>query len=468
MDGAINTAFSQELSPGFAIGIVVNDEIIYQKGFGYADLKNKIEVKENTGFYIASTTKALTALAALSLVNDGLLSLDAPISDYLPELSLSPPLNPDSISVLDLLAHTHGIDNRGPVVLRTAFTGQFEKNELSGFLSYHNAEKEQGVFRYGNIGYNILGMVMEAVTKKDWKSVVQERVLFPVGMTGTSAFISTINPNNLALPHKRTESGFEELYLSKKDANMHAAGGHFSTIQDMSKFLLAMINNGRIGNDQIFPADLILLSRQPISVQDRSFWEYKRFAWSPGWDICEFRSDTVYTRFGSYGGYFSYLGYCPGNKFGIVAFTNESELGPTLIKLTTSYAIDLLRGRMEADSLFTSGVAGLAEVKSKYFKEKSADLEKRAERQKTALPFPLQSYVGTYRNDVMGTMVWKLDDSQLKVEMGVAQCQAEIFSADENALRVELMGGGSVVTFKFTDGNPESLEFLGFEFKRVK
>jgi hypothetical protein len=68
----------------------------------------------------------------------------------------------------------------------------------------------------------------------------------------------------------------------------------------------------------------------------------------------------------------------------------------------------------------------------------------------------------------MGTMVWKLDDSQLKVEMGVAQCQAEIFSADENALRVELMGGGSVVTFKFTDGNPESLEFLGFEFKRVK
>jgi len=465
---ACEKAFAQKLAPGFAIGIVVNDSVLYQKGFGYADISNELAASENSRFYIASTTKALTALAVLSLTEEGLLSLDAPISRYLAELSLRPPLDADSITIKELLAHTHGIDDRGPVVLRTAFTGQFEKGELPTFLKYHEARKEPGEFRYGNIGYNVLGMVIEAVTGKDWKTVVEERVLTPIGMSSTTANISTVPFEELALPYRSTAIGYDKLYLAKADVNMHAAGGHFSTVHDMTRFLRAMINDGKINNESIFDSALIQSSRVPLTSQDRSFWEYKRFAWSPGWDVCEFRGENAYTRFGSFDGYFSYLGYFPDRRIGLVAYANETDLGGELINLATSYAIDLLCGHKNADSIFATELDNLTKVKSDYLAEYTQELATRAERQKEPLPFPLETYAGTYQNNVLGTMDWKMLDSQLVVEMGVAQCESEIYDAEQNQLRVELIGGGSVVSFEFSDGTATSFKMLGFTFERVK
>ncbi|MCZ6679967.1 MAG: serine hydrolase [Candidatus Poribacteria bacterium] len=123
LDPFIEKAFALDLTPGMAVAVVQGNDVIYAKGFGYADLETQRRVTPETMFYIASTTKSFTAFAAALLDSRGELDLDKPISQYLPNLRLQLPLSADDITMRDLLTHTHGIENGGPVTFRTAFSG---------------------------------------------------------------------------------------------------------------------------------------------------------------------------------------------------------------------------------------------------------------------------------------------------------------------------------------------------------
>ncbi len=99
LDPLVEELFSLDLSPGLAVAVVTGDELAYARGFGYADMETGRPVTPETLFYIASTTKAFTALAAALLDHRELLDLDAPISRYVAELELQPPLSADEITV---------------------------------------------------------------------------------------------------------------------------------------------------------------------------------------------------------------------------------------------------------------------------------------------------------------------------------------------------------------------------------
>lgn len=104
---------------------------MHARGFGVADVDARRGVDTETAFYIASTTKAITATAVIALADRGLIDLNAPITAYVPELRFQPPLDADAVTVHDLLTMTHGIrQGLGPVVFRTAFTGDFTHAQL--------------------------------------------------------------------------------------------------------------------------------------------------------------------------------------------------------------------------------------------------------------------------------------------------------------------------------------------------
>ena len=114
LDSTLAKIFSLDLAPGMSIAVVRDTQVIYAKGFGWADVEARRPVTPQTIFYIASTTKSFTGLAAAMLAEQGRLDLDAPLTRYLPTAKLQAPLNPDSITLRALLSHTHGIDNDGP------------------------------------------------------------------------------------------------------------------------------------------------------------------------------------------------------------------------------------------------------------------------------------------------------------------------------------------------------------------
>ena len=123
IDAFVQRIMSVSGVPGLSVAVVKGDRAILTKGYGFADIERKVPVTENTDFYIASTTKAFTALTMTLMAEKKLVDLDAPVSRYLPDVKWGRGVNPDSITLRNLLSHSHGIANSGPVVWRTAFSG---------------------------------------------------------------------------------------------------------------------------------------------------------------------------------------------------------------------------------------------------------------------------------------------------------------------------------------------------------
>ncbi|HEX6063658.1 MAG TPA: serine hydrolase domain-containing protein, partial [Longimicrobiales bacterium] len=235
VDAFVSQLMTHNVAPGLAIAVVRGNEPVLIKGYGYADLERKRPVTPTTGFYIASITKTFTALTMKLMEQRGLLQLYDPVSKYLPRLVLAPGLSADSITLVQLLTHTHGIDNSGPVVALTAFNGVHTNARLLELMREHKPGESGRNFRYTNVGFNLAGLIIDEVTDDTWKNVMQKDVLDPIGMKDTRASISRYDSAQLAMPYAAAgDGGFRRIQYAKGDGNMHAAGGLISTAQDLA------------------------------------------------------------------------------------------------------------------------------------------------------------------------------------------------------------------------------------------
>src|SRR5688572_2911557 len=222
VDALVTRVMAMDVTPGMAIAVVKGDQTILAKGYGWADLERKVPATERTAFYIASMTKAFTALDIALLAKRGVLSLDAPVSRYLGGVTWGSGVNADSITIRQLLSHTHGIANDGPVVFRTAFTGDHTNALLKDLLRYHSASDAGRKYRYTNLGYNIAGIIIDDLTKSKWQDQLEAGIFKPLGMNNTTAYVSRIDSARLAMPYAALS---KRVHYSKSDANMQAAGG---------------------------------------------------------------------------------------------------------------------------------------------------------------------------------------------------------------------------------------------------
>jgi CubicO group peptidase (beta-lactamase class C family) len=467
LTSSIEKAFELGVTPGMALAVVEGDKVIYAEGFGYADLETKRRVTAETMFYIASTTKSLTAFAAALLDHQGKLDLDQPINRYLPELRLQAPLSADSITLRDLLTHTHGIDNSGPVVLRTAFTGDFTDRQLIELMASHPPSPEGRVFTYGNVGYNLAGLVMNATQESDWKEIIEQEILRPLQMTRTSAYMTRVDRLGLALPYHIQEQGFRPLYMCKSDENMHAAGGHVSTVLDLAQWLLVHINRGELGGKRVFPAAAVSETHRLQAHQDKEWGNIHRYGWGLGWDLGVYDGDTLIHRFGSFAGYRSHLSFMPKHIIGVVILVNESTAGSRLTDLLAEFIYDHLLKKPDADLKFEKALGEFRSLAHKARERVRQDKATRSARPQI-LPLALSSYTGVYDNHDYGSMEWNLKDNRLEARMGLLWSPAEVYDGEKNQLRVELAGGGEVITFTVSDQKVVGLSYDGAVFEKRK
>ena len=300
LDSTLAEIFALDLAPGMSIAVVRDTQVIYAKGFGWADVDAQRPVTPETIFYIASTTKSFTGLAAVLLDEQGRLDLDAPLSRYLPTAKLQAPLNPDSITLRALLSHTHGIDNDGPIVFRTAFSGEHTNDRLIALLTAHPPAKTGRGYVYGNIGYNIAALAMDATTGESWREVLQRAIFQPLGMTSTSAYVSRMPRERLAQPYRREPTGFARAPYNKGDANMQAAGGLVSSAVDMARWLEAHINGGVVDGRRVFPASAIAETHRRQATVSANARGLVLNGYGFGWQIGTVGADTILTHGGGF------------------------------------------------------------------------------------------------------------------------------------------------------------------------
>ena len=463
----VDNVLALDITPGMTIAIVRDKEVIYAKGFGVADHDTRRPVTADTQFYIASTTKSITALAAAVLAQRKAIDLDAPLSGALPGVKLHERLSADRITLRDLLTHTHGIAPGGPVDFRTAYTGDFTGPQLLDLLAAHPPAPSGRSFSYSNLGYNIFSLVLDRVFREGWKEVIDREVLRPLGMRNTTAFMSKTDRSQLAQPYELRPDGPQRVNYAKQDGNMHAAGGYLSTANDLARYLIAHINGGRIGTTQAIPQKAIAETHRQQAVQDRVFGSFQRFGWGLGWDLATYDGDTVLQRFGGFRGFFSHVSFMPARRIGVVVLANGGSAGGMVADAVATFAYDRLLNKppqrqQDRWREFTDAVArGRASI--------ARDLATRQSRPQTT-PLALPAYAGTYESRALGSMVWTLENNRLQVAMGIARGMAEAYDAAKHQFRVDLTGGGSVVSFRVTPGAPapESLQFQNQTFTRVR
>jgi len=457
------------LAPGFGVAVTSGDRVVFEAGFGSADLASQREVTLATPFYIASTTKSLTALAAVLAAERGELDLDAPMVRYLPDAVLPEGVERESIRVEDLITLTHGLSGDGPVVLRTAYTGEFTRDELMELVRYHAPTGNRGRFEYNNLGFNLLGMVLESIFDASWKEVVAREVTRPLGMTRTHADVSAYGPDETAMPHAVDPAGgFTRVSLQKDDSNMHAAGGHFATAGDLARYLAAHLTGGIVAGRPALPSAPIRATHVLRAEQDRQFGPYHRHGWGYGWDLGTLRGDTLIHRFGGFPGYRSHVSFMPKRDLGVVVLTNGDGPASAASDLLATFIYDRLAGGGDIRATYEAGLAEAEEQAGAARAGLAAHLAERRARM-APLPHPLQDYAGTFENALLGRITFLKIGSALEFRAGEARSQVEVFDAAANRLRVEIGGSGTVVTFRLPDedGLAAAVELSGQVFTRV-
>src|SRR5437867_2911835 len=169
-------------APGVAVGVVVQDKLLFAKGYGYRDYGKKLPMTPNTLFQIASNTKLFTAVAVGLLVEEGKLDWDKPVRQYVPGIQFYNDELNQTVTIRDMLAHRTGITRHDLIWYKSDFT----RKELFERLKYLEPRQPlRQAFLYNNLMYAAAGYIVEQLSQKPWEDFVRERILRPLDMHST-------------------------------------------------------------------------------------------------------------------------------------------------------------------------------------------------------------------------------------------------------------------------------------------
>ena len=459
--------YPEAVAPGVAVVVVKDSRVILVKGFGFADVEAKRPVTPQTLFYIASSAKPFLALTATLLDHKSQIDLDAPLSNYLPEVKLQSPLSPENIKLRNLLTHSHGIAE-GPVDFRMGLTGQGTRAELIALLSEHARSKGGTDFEYSNRGYLIASLALDSKLNKSWKDLIQDNVFDPLGMKNTTTYLSRVKPEQLATPYHIGSGDYLRLYYAKADANMHAAGGIVISAEDMAKWLLVNIDNGKLNGRQVFPSAVVAETHRLQVEQDTPFSWVRRYGYGLGWNIGSYEGEMIIHHHGGFSAFYSHVSYMPKHRLGVAVLTNELVFGDVLSENVAQYIYDTFLDLPGNKFRWTKRLAGAPQFAQRGRDSIASERSRRATRHKP-LPLPLEAYAGVYESAQGGRMEWRVQNGKLAVSIGPLFSEAEVYDAAKNELRIEIQPGrGSVVGFEVSGNQVVGASFGPMKFKRVQ
>jgi len=226
---ALFNDYVKDDSIGFAILAAKDGKILYQNSYGYADIENKIPIKLNTKFRIASITKQFIAAAILKLEEQGLISTSDLLSKFIPDFPRD-----DEVTIYQLLTHTSGIHSftEKPGFM-SRVSSPIKPEDLIDEMKQDTFDFNPGdKFLYNNSGYFILGYIIEKVTGLNYGDFLAKNIFEPLGMKNTGVYKSELKLENEALGYS-----FINDKISKSiNWDMSWAGGAgslYSTIEDL-------------------------------------------------------------------------------------------------------------------------------------------------------------------------------------------------------------------------------------------
>lgn len=318
---AIQTEMEKSNTPGISIAVVWHGLPVWMESFGSSDDSGKKEVTNNTIFGIQSLSKQITVVAILIAVRDGILDLDIPISQYLPDYTLNSPFEArpqDKITLRHLLAHRAGLAHHMPdVSTEEAKTRSLEQQVMQNAqieLICPVGEK----FSYSNIGYDLAGYILQKVSGEPFGRYVERKVFRPLGMKNSSLVEDKIrNCSNRAYGNYKETQEVGEVPA-------YPSCGVYSDIEDMVKFIQFHVNGGKVNGRTILKQELL---KQMYEVPFDESGKNEGYALGVGAFHRGYHEDIIpiFVHSGDGYGFSSDIFYAPAAGMGTVILTNQND-----------------------------------------------------------------------------------------------------------------------------------------------
>ena len=328
---------AQRRVPGLSIAVVEGEEVVYAEGFGVRDVERSLPATPDTLYGIGSCTKFFVALAILQLVERGEISLDDPVSKYIP-LKIGIPGKP--ITVHHLLTHSSGIPSLGTstIALSRGIRGDvgIPFGSADDFYRHINGAQEEIAdepgrsFFYLNAGYRMLGDIIQRVSETPFDVYIREEILKPLKMTRTTFSKAEFEGDaDRMTPYIKDKEGrlvpskfpYPEVRSNPEFSFIAAAGGLLSSVRELTNYLMMNINEGRFGDAMLLSPEL-MEEMQKVQIE-RPPTYFGRNGYGYGWFVAE---DFLGHKLVSHGGSIlvstAYLAFIPEEKLGVAMASN--------------------------------------------------------------------------------------------------------------------------------------------------
>jgi len=401
--------------PGIGVGVVVKDKLVFAKGYGYRDYGKKIPYTPTTTQPIASNTKLFTAVAAGLLVEEGKLDWDKPIRQYVPSIQFYNDELNRTVTIRDMLSHRSGITRHDLIWYKSDFT----QKELFERLRYlEPSENARSVFLYNNMMYSGSGYAIELLSGKPWEQFVRDRILSPLGMSNTTFTIEDmVKGPEPGVPYTERRDN-TELYAIPyySDAiGVAPAGAINSSIVDMSKWLIALLNDGKLEGKQIIPRNVIKQTLAPsialpnTGLEVRGWREIINAYYGMGRWTASYRGHLLAYHGGDLPGFHSQVSLMPYDSIGVIVFVIGNHAAP-LYNIVSYNVYERLLGMSLTP---WSARQNTIRLKNKEA-DKTARTKAGAGRVANTRPsHPLGDYVGEFEHPAYGVLTISQGDTSL-------------------------------------------------------
>ncbi|MQR94884.1 serine hydrolase domain-containing protein [Fictibacillus phosphorivorans] len=310
--------------PGISLVIVEKGETVYQRNFGYKNVKEKKPVTSSTLFEIGSTTKAFTGLAILRLEKEGKLKRSDSVQKYIPWLKLKYQGELQTITLNQLLYHSSGIASNSIAQIPESTDSNALELNVKTLLNQELNRKPGSTFEYATINYDVLGLVIENVTKQPYDLYIKDEVLKPIGMKDSFVGLHQVQPSMVAQGYK---IGFlkEQKYTPPIYRGNIPAGYIISNTTDIAKWMNLQLGYNSINE---FNQQLIKESHHP----DRSVAAFnKNSYYASGWEVVKKEANQYIQHEGQNPTYSSFIIMQPDKELGVAILSNMNSSVTTSI-----------------------------------------------------------------------------------------------------------------------------------------
>ena len=313
---AIQDSIVKNDMPGFSIAVVDRNSILWADAFGVLSKQKSDSVTIESNFSLQSISKAVTATAVMFAVQEGLVSLDTPITSYVPDFAVNSRFEerPErKITLRHLLSHRAGFTHEAPIGnnYQTEFDS-FEQHIQSISTTWLKAPVGK-IYSYSNLGIDLAGYIIQVRSGMPFAEYVKIRLFVPLGMNQSSFDWDLIRKkSNRAIGHNNR---FSEMPL---EYAMIPSGACYTNVVDMAKFMQFHLNRGRF-KGKVLLAEKYLDEMYTIPVSDQ------KVGYGLGIDIFEKSGERGYRHGGGGFGFLTCVQWLPHLNIGVVVLTNSAN-----------------------------------------------------------------------------------------------------------------------------------------------